>query len=493
MDAAAADLFAVTGAWTRQWWDPVESMVWNPPGSFGEPLAARTVHLTPNTAWFAFAALASDDDGERADGRAALRRLVDLQYDAEGEPWDGTFPRFLEAPHPRPGARIWDHYDPNWRQFVGTTFALILEDELLADTGPDRSLATDLDAAIGRCVAGEPDGRIPVGYTNPALMRAWLDGWYGRRQGDDHLVRRGERFGGEIVERFDRHGGFDEFNSPTYYGIDLLALRLWQEFPPTPMFAAEGARLEAWVWHSAADFFNPHLGTFGGPFTRSYDPDARKAVTLMSLWVWADRGRAVAPLPDLDADVVEHGHDLMAGPLIARLASPATRFQPSAAEDRRVEATVADRTINAEVHTHYSLGVESSPHDWGGWDQFMPLVLHWRDGTTIECCWLAGPGVVEARVLPDAAPTGVTVELRTSTPVILRTRTTATLGTAGRLALGAAASLTATSAGTELTWLVESDRDDVVRVELVGAGPDDWVRLEVEISEPGRLGKTSRP
>src|SRR3954452_23050413 len=101
MDPAAADLFTVTARWSRQWWDPAESMVWNPPGSFGEPVAARKVHLTPNTAWFAYAALRS---GHRADGLAALRRLVDLEYDAPGQPWDGTSPRSLETPDPRPGA-----------------------------------------------------------------------------------------------------------------------------------------------------------------------------------------------------------------------------------------------------------------------------------------------------------------------------------------------------------------------------------------------------
>ena len=41
--------------------------------------------------------------------------------------WHGTYARFAEWPEPTDGAVEWVDYDPNWRQFVGTTLALVLE------------------------------------------------------------------------------------------------------------------------------------------------------------------------------------------------------------------------------------------------------------------------------------------------------------------------------------------------------------------------------
>ena len=487
----AADLFATTLDWTVPWFDPAEAMVWNPPGSFGEPLEARRVHLTPNTAWFAYGALASGRDDLADAGRAALRRLVSLQYDAPGQPWDGTFVRYLETPEPRPGARMWHHFDPNWRQFVGTTFALVLED--LADR-LDPALVAALEHAVGRCVAGEPDGRIAPSYTNPALMRAWLDAWYGRRHGDESLVARGERLGRQVVHLFDRHDAFDEFNSPTYYGIDLLALRLWQTFPPSAFFAEQGARLDAAVWRSAAQFFNPGLGTFAGPFTRAYDPDARRAVTLMSLWVWADQGRALAPLPDLDTELVDHGHDLMAGPVIARLAAPGPCFTPSLEPTRRIEVRLAtDRAIATEIHPDYSLGVESSPNDWGGWNQFMPVVFQWRDAAgVVASCWLTDPGVVGATLPPHAvSDLAAAVDLAPGDgPVTLLTNADVSVEGAGRLRLGGRATLTATDDAGPVEVAVTPDRGGVRRLALsprTSEGPRGPIRLGF------RIGQTAQP
>jgi hypothetical protein len=376
-----------------QWWDPAEHMVWNPPGSFDAEAPPQSLHLVPNTAWCAYAFLAADDIAE---GTAALRSLLALQYDRPGRAWDGTFRRFLEMPEPPDDAVMWVHYDPNWRQFVGTTFALIVED--YADR-LEPVLVDALVASIGRACAGEPDGRIAPSYTNPALMRAWLDAWYGARAGDAHYCKRGLAFAERITAEFDEFGAFEEFNSPTYYGIDLYALRLWQEFAPDPFFAREGARLESALWSSAALFFNANLQNFCGPYTRSYGADARTSVSLFSIWLWAILGREFAPLPDLDAPRVDHGHDLMAGPVFARLAPSSVPDAFRRFGDTRAvhQALPRHRTVTAWIAPNLMLGAESSDVDWGGWSQFMPATAHWGSGVQMAALRLVDPHVVHAR------------------------------------------------------------------------------------------------
>lgn len=394
----ADDLARVTFEWAAQWWDPAEHMVWNPPGSLHAGIEARQVHLVPNTAWLAYALLAAGDDAAWAEGVAAIRALIGLQYDRPGTVVHGTYRRFLEWPEPPDEPVMWEHYDPNWRQFVGTAFAVILEDF------PER-LGTEvvavIEASIRLACDGEPERRISPSYSNPALMHAWLDAWCGARAGDERLVERGRAFARAIVADFDRFGEFDEFNSPTYYGIDLYALRLWRLFAPDPYFAEQGERLESELWRSAGAFYNANLRNSCGPFTRSYHPDATRSVTLFSLWIWALLGHRYAPLPPIGSEVVEHGHDLMAGPLFARLAGEPTgtdlaAFRSFGGSRQLAQELARGRHVSAWIGSQLMIGAESSDIDWGGWEQFMPATAHWRSRDAGATLWLVDAHVVRA-------------------------------------------------------------------------------------------------
>ena len=452
-----SDLAAATYEWSMQWWDHEKHMVWNPPGSVDPGIEARKLHLVPNTAWLAYAQLANGDDAAGAEARAAIRMLIELQYDRPGTVFHGTYRRFLEWPDPPAAPVMWEDYDPNWRQFVGTTFALILED--FSDRLDDDLIAS-IDASLALACAGEAEDRIPPSYSNPALMRAWLDAWYGRRTGDEKLVARGLAFAHAIVADFDRFGAFDEFNSPTYYGIDLFALRLWQQFAPDPFFATHGGRLESAVWTSTGKLYNANLRNFCGPFTRSYHPDATRSVTMFSLWIWARVGREYAPLPPLDAPVVDHGHDLMAGPVFDRLTRGSAVYDladfRAFGETRLVTQELSrGRHVSAWIGPALMIGAESSGIDWGGWSQFMPATAHWRTACGQAVLWMVDAHEVHAVAsdhhLVIDVPSGAS-ELRfhlssTEAPTVEATAVTA----AGmRVTFGAdIASVTLTSSGTD--------------------------------------------
>ncbi len=403
VEVCDGSLFDETLAFARQWWDPEVAMLWNPDGAFGESTAGRTLHQIPNTAWFAWSLLATGDPTDEADAVRAIEAVLALQYDAPGAEHDGTFRQFLEWPETPPDpATMWEDYDPNWRQFVGTTFALILED--FGERLPD-DLNLRMFDSCRRAAMGEPDGRIPTSYTNPALMRAWLDAWVGTRAGEPELLARGEAFARRIVDRFDRIGTFDEFNSPTYYGMDLYALSFWRIFGPTPLFREAGQRLTVAIWEEMLDFYSPALRNWAGPYTRSYHPDVTRSVAKAGVWFWAEFGRDRAPVPPLTADV-HHGHDLTSGSVIARLHHPISGVLPSGAGrpvPRRIEATIDDRTVVADIGPDLMIGTESSDHDWAGWDQFMPFVAHWQASDDVETLWLAGPRRLHVDLEPDRA------------------------------------------------------------------------------------------
>ena len=186
--------------WADEAWDETRGLLWNPVGSFDDyGLPPRSTHMVPQSAWYAVGLLAR---GDTARAERVLGELCALQYDRPGAVWDGTFARFAEWPEPpATGAVEWVDYDPNWRQFVGTTFAVMLEMfEVPSETAPRL-------VPIHHAIAGEPEDRVAPSYSNIAPMKAWLE--------------RDETYATAVVDCFDEFGAFEEYGSPTYYGIDL--------------------------------------------------------------------------------------------------------------------------------------------------------------------------------------------------------------------------------------------------------------------------------
>jgi hypothetical protein len=408
LDPSARDLGETTMTWADQWFDPDVSLLWNPEGAFEESPEGRRWHLVPQSAWYALGLLLRDqgDDHERA--FRVIDAVIATQYDARGAVWDGTFARFLEWPDPPPDARMWVDYDPNWRQFVGTTFLLALD---VFEPDLPGEVVERMDRAVARAVVGEDPGRVAPSYSNIALMKAWLEVEHGTRAGRDEIVSSGEALAEAVVERFDEHGAFEEYNSPTYYGIDLYALRLWRVRSSSSRLREWGARLEAALWEDLSAFYHAGLGNLSGPWTRSYGMDMGRYVGALGPWMWAALGREHAPLPSFD-EPFDHGHDLLLGPSAALLGADIpeaagqrlTRFSG----ERLVERVVSSephRVATAWLERHLMLGAESSEPGWPAWGQYHPATAHWR-------CPDGSVGWIRLR---HRAPTSATVTKRTLT------------------------------------------------------------------------------
>lgn len=356
-------------AWMDGAWDEADGLLWNAPGAFADVTEGpHTVHLVRETAWYAIGLLRRGGPDDRRRAERALGAVIDLQYDEPGEAWHGTFTRFPEWPEPRPGAIEWVDYDPNWRQFVGTALAVAVTDFAL---GAD--LSARARAAIELAVVSEPPDRVPPTYANIALLRAWLDAWTGRA--DTSYAR-------DVVSAYRRHGCFTEHNSPTYYGVDLLALGLWQRADARPDLQALGAEVEAALWTDIARWWHPDLGNLCGPYSRAYGMDLHTYVSGLSLALWC--AGLPAPLPDLSAAVVPHGHDLCMAPLLQHLG---TRLPEAARESfthlsgpHLLEQVVDDaphRVATGWVDHDLLIGAEAGNSGLHARGQFHPATVHW--------------------------------------------------------------------------------------------------------------------
>jgi hypothetical protein len=397
----ADELSTMTAAWSDQWFDETTALLWNPPGSFGGVIADRSVHLVPQSAWYGVALLRRDGPGDRERAVRVIDALLALQYDRPGVVWHGTFARFLEWPEPSADAVEWDDYDPNWRQFLGTTWLVVLRE---FEAHLPAATVNALERSLRLCVEGEPTGRVAAWYTNIALMKAVLEVEAGHRLQEPAWVDRGHELASAVFERRRRKGAFDEFNSPTYYGIDLLGLALWRTCDVSSRLNEWGSSMERALWAETSLLYHAGLGNLCGPYTRSYGMDLHRYVAAISLWIWPLLGRAATPMPDLDDASIDHGHDFCLGSMVAILGSDvpvdARNWIERFPGESLVERSVGDRprrTITAWLADRVMIGGEDNDEGWPAWHQYYPATVHWQAVSDIGSVRLVHNGPVRAR------------------------------------------------------------------------------------------------
>lgn len=412
-------------------YDPAVALERVPPGTVpGVDVAALGLHIVRESV---YGALADLEDGRVDRATATLRALLALQLDAPGRPWDGTFPVTAEQPPPPDeGAVEWLHWDPNWRQFVGTALALVVDRHASA---LDLRMVDALVAAVRRCVAGEPDGRIPPWYTNPDLLHAWLVAWLGARDERPELRAAGEARARAAVGRVERHGDVDEYSSPTYDGVDLMAVGLWVAHPPSPAFAAMGATLLDVLGRRIGALFHADLGAMCGPYIRTYGLGLDRYVALVAPWLLAAGVPIERVLPwPLDA-ATDHVHDLWSVPLVAILApavvpSLALRTDLPRRHEQRFGAGADEVVATSVLAADVALGAETGRRPEFAREQHVPVTIHHATGWVGAAAGngaagldatVDGTSAVDAVVVP--APGATTVAVRTlwsAEPVDLR-------------------------------------------------------------------------
>jgi hypothetical protein len=373
----AQEIFDASMDWMDSLFDGEAGLLWQPQDASSTRPFTR--HMVRDSTYYALGLLMRDGLGDRQRAEQVLSTILDQQIDEPEAPYHGTFLRAPEEPRPGGWAREWRDYDPNWRDFVGTGFALILthfEDEL------DSGLVARMDAAFRLAITGALARHLNPAYTNIALMDAYLLHYVGVRQGVQEWQNAGEAFATQVYEIFQRHDAFEEYNSPTYYGPDLYALGLWRRYTQSVQLRERGAEMETKLWLDIARFYHAGLRNQCGPWDRSYGMDMTRYVALLGMWIWLATGRASAPFPTL-RETFYHSGDLCFGPLAALVGThvPAEALPHLLAFQgaRRVEQRITgDRMASAWLEERFMLGAEHTQRGKNGYNQFHPLTIHWR-------------------------------------------------------------------------------------------------------------------
>jgi hypothetical protein len=401
LNAHGQALLAASVRFGDRLWDDRAALLWSSAASVA---GASRKHQVRETVWYALGLMMRDAPGDRARAVRALDTILGQQIDDPGQPWDGTFFRSPEEPQPGQFSQRWMDYDPNWRQFIGVAFAVFLIEY------PDRlpeEMRARLEDSIRRAVEGERhDTRLTPGYTNIALLHGFLWTFAGQRLHRADWVAAGESWATAVYDGFKAHNTFEEYNSPTYYGVDLLGLALWRALGPTDRLRQLGGEMEAALWRDIAAFYHAGLRNMAGPYDRAYGMDMTRYVALTGVWLGLALDPAVAPLPDVSGPM-DHAFDFVGASgyaiLGAKIPSDALQhFQRFQGERQVTRVITNQRTVTAWLGDNVMIGgeVTSLSRSAGPTSRtiFYPATIHWRTPNgTIGWVWLRDTPRLDAR------------------------------------------------------------------------------------------------
>jgi hypothetical protein len=381
LSAPASAVFTEAMTWADRAWDEKRGLLRVTHAAHTETTGGK--HGVRDTAMYAAALLFRDAPGDRVRAEKAIEGVLGCQWTQPGAPFHGTFARSDDESRPGAGAVIWKDYDPNWRQFIGCCWVIILrrDAEKISPALRERllgSLQLAMDGEIGQ-------KRLHPSYSNIALMHAFVALNTGLLAGRKDLVSVGEHYTGEVHAEYAKTHSFSEFNSPTYYGVDLFALALWRALGPDAEMRRLGTELESSLWLDVADFYHAGLKNLCGPFDRTYGMDMGAYLSLTGLLMRLELGPELAPLPPL-SEHMAHGNDLSAGFLYPQVPSKVPEKALSVFRHfpgpRSVRRELSEgRHASAWLGDSVMIGAEGGGHlknVEGPDSQYRPATIYWR-------------------------------------------------------------------------------------------------------------------
>ncbi|OZJ02710.1 hypothetical protein BZG36_03857 [Bifiguratus adelaidae] len=281
------------------------------------------VHEVRQTAFYAVGLMLRNQGNDTARAVQAVNAILTQQYNVTGAVYD-------EGPTPT-GTVEYSSYDPNWREFIGTTLILQLEN------WSGRYNATEIaniEAALQLAALGSYNRAatsIPPSYSNIAIMRAFMLDYVGRNYNNPTYVSYATSFAQQIYSLFSYNGDntLYEYNSPTYTGVDFYGLSLWINYSQNRVLNNLGKQIINALWNDLAAFYHAGLKNIAGPYDRAYGIDMTQYIAIDAQWIWLAAGQQHAPLPDLNSTVWQttvsgHPGDWGFAPLVAAVSPGAS-------------------------------------------------------------------------------------------------------------------------------------------------------------------------
>lgn len=366
---------------------PVDPEAWDQAAAF-EFLSKQG---TRSSTYLTLGMLLRDGPNDRANGAALVREVLKQQV---VKPGSGTHGIWRGAP----GS---EKLDQNWREFIGV--GLIAVREWFPETF-DEPLAKDVDLALVRAAEGASARDVGYDYTNIALMSAFLLDYVGHIANQPEWIEQGVDKAEAVHDAFREHGTFTEYNSPTYYGTDLMGLGLWCRLARSPQLRGWGAEIEADFWRDIGQFYHADLKNLCGPYSRAYGMDMTEYPSLVALPIAFELDGNDAPLPaEPTSRLYEWAYapffSLLDRPIPAEATAQFRQFSGPRHLVRKIDTGRRVYEVEARLEMDWMMGTVVGMNR--SWDQHCPATIHWRTNAQEEPGWLLvhGTSGVDARIV----------------------------------------------------------------------------------------------
>ena len=197
----------------------------------------------------------------------------------------------------------------------------------------------------------------------------------GELLGEPRLADYGRRRLRNIVEHTEHHGGFNEYNSPTYTVVTLIECERMLQLIRDSSASADAERLRRLAWQTIAEHYHPGTNQWAGPHSRAYSDRLDAGI---AGYLSARTGVEVLPHPT--SGVRDRLEGTAAAALPGRSGRPLQIAGPRRTELRSTfirrdgdESTLGTTWMSEDA----CLGSVSSDNLW---DQRRVLLGYWRTG-----------------------------------------------------------------------------------------------------------------
>jgi hypothetical protein len=221
------------------------------------------VHPTRESLTYALALFQSGKPERVQRARTIVVNVISLQdKDPESKTY-GIWSWLLEEPLSEMAPPDW-----NWADFCGAPIAQMLIDH--ADLLPPE-LSEEMRTTLLHAARSIVRRNVGPGYTNIAIMGAGVTAAAGEVLGEQDLVGYARDRMRRIVEHYHHHGGFNEYNSPTYTMVALHECERVLHLVKDAECREYAETLRRACWQTIARHYHPGTGQWAGPHSRSYD------------------------------------------------------------------------------------------------------------------------------------------------------------------------------------------------------------------------------
>jgi hypothetical protein len=220
------------------------------------------VHRTRDSLGYATALLHSGQPEYVKRAGDIIKKVIGLQDQDPLSRTYGIWPWLLEEPLDQMSPPDW-----NWADFCGKQIGHMLID--YEDLLPD-DLSQTMRESLGHAAWSIFRRNVTIGYTNIAIMGAGVALIAGQVLDSPRLTDYGRRKLSRVLEYTRHHGGFQEYNSPTYTRVALSETERVLHLVRDPQAREDAEALRRIAWETIANYYHPATKQWAGPHSRAY-------------------------------------------------------------------------------------------------------------------------------------------------------------------------------------------------------------------------------